>query len=107
LVEVYDMDDDTKPDKDQEFIGSLEFMLHNVVTGMNQTHKGLLKNPAIKKDCGSIKIMGEQKSQENSQIAIFKIDGQCPGVSGNLFLIVWKWMSPGVYRPIFKTECKT
>lgn len=39
LIEAYDMDDDKQPEniKAQEFIGSFEFQLHQVVTSKDQT----------------------------------------------------------------------
>ena len=37
LIEAYDMDDDKQPNnlKAQEYIGSVEFQLHQVVTAIN------------------------------------------------------------------------
>ena len=50
--------------------------------------------------------MAEEKSSSSgNKSAIFNIDGQCEKSSMN-FIIVWKWLSPGQYRPIFKSECK-
>lgn len=106
MVDVYDMDDETLPDSQQEFVGSFEFQLHTVVTSLDQTVVADIKN-AARGHNGKIKITGEEKNSESgNQSAIFNIDGLSQKSSANLFLIVWKWLSPGKYRPIFKSECK-
>ena len=46
LIEAYDMDDPDQANnlKAQEYIGSCEFQLHQVVTGVNQTLKQKIYN---------------------------------------------------------------
>lgn len=97
------MDDDKQPEnlRAQEFIGHLEFQLHQIVTSKDQTFLQPIVNPA-RKNNGKVKIVGEEK-KESGQTAIMKLQGSIDQ-QGPLFFIVWKQLSPGQFKPVFKSE---
>ena len=54
--------------KAQEYIGSCEFQLHQVVTGLNQTLKAKIFN-STRAQSGNVKIVAEEKKNEgNSKV---------------------------------------
>jgi len=78
LVEAYDMDDADQPDnyKAQEYIGSVEFQLHQVVTARDQIFKAVIQNPTRSKN-GTLFITGEEKKAIGAgQNASMKIRGE-------------------------------
>ena len=62
LIEAYDMDDPDQANnlKAQEYIGSCEFQLHQVVTGVNQTLKQRIYN-STRAQSGTARITAEEK----------------------------------------------
>jgi len=56
------MDDENNQNnlKAQEYIGSVEFQMHQVVTAINQTHSSKVHNPS-RKNNGTLHITGEEK----------------------------------------------
>lgn len=104
LVEGYDMDDSNQPENlgAQEFIGSVEFQLHQVVTSKDQTYVAQIQNDARKKN-GTLKITGEEKKMSAGQLCCMQLKGSLND-SGYLFYIIWKQLSPGKYKPVFKSE---
>jgi uncharacterized alpha/beta hydrolase family protein len=90
LVEGYDMDDASKADdlSKQEYIGSVEFQLHQVVTARDQTIVVPIQNPS-RKNNGRLKIVAEEKKAIASETAIMKLQGEISD-SSYLFFIVWK-----------------
>ena len=107
LIEAYDMDDNNQPEnlKAQEYIGKLEFQLHQVVTGRDQTLVAPLEN-SERKDNGKIKITGEEKKMSASnQLLLIQLKGNLQ-TRDYVFFILWKQLSPGQYKPVYKSEIK-
>ena len=90
LVEAYNMNDAGSADdlKKQEFIGAVEFQLHQVVTAKDQTMEAPIENPA-RKNNGKLKVVAEEKKQGASETAVIKLQGEISD-SSYLFFIVWK-----------------
>jgi hypothetical protein len=63
-VEVFDIDNDKQVNNLSlhDFLGSLEFQLHDVVTCLNQTFAKPLQNPKIPSAKGQIKIIAEEQT---------------------------------------------
>ena len=109
LVEAYDIDDESQPNnlQAQEYIGSVEFQMHQVVTALDQTYSAKVQNPSRKHN-GTLKITGEEKQRNHgSQTAVIKIQGSITQESGPVFFILWKFLSPGKYKPVYKSEIKS
>ena len=109
-LEVYDSDDDSQLTKNlsaHDFIGTLEFTLHEIVTARDQILGKDLVNPerAIGKS-GKIFISGEeQKATDNSEIVIFNPTARLPEDS-LCFFIIYRNIALGKYTPIYKSEIK-
>lgn len=103
------MDDENDQNnlKAQEYIGSVEFQMHQVVTAINQTHSSKVHNPS-RKNNGTLHITGEEKQRNGgSQTAVIKLQGFITQETGPVFFIVWKFLSPGKYKPVYKSEIKS
>ena len=108
LIEAWDMDDASQASNlnKQEYIGSFEFQLHQVVTAKDQTLKGPIKNNTRAKN-GILKITGEEKKQgSNSKTINLKLKGSVND-SGQIFFILWKQLTPNKYKPVYKSEIKS
>lgn len=69
---MYDIDDfsENAPLNRQEYIGELEFMLHEIVTQKDQTLKRALNNAGKPNgNNGEIYITGEEQKEKNNEIA--------------------------------------
>ena len=68
MVEVYDADDMTQLHNlsKQELVGSYSFMLHKLAAAPGQEITTGLANP-IRKNCGNVKIMCEEKKADFGQ----------------------------------------
>ena len=86
----------------QEYIGSVEFQLHQVVTALNQTYATDIKN-TTRKNNGKLHIVGEEKKQVAGENALITLEGQVNS-SNDVFFIIWKFMTPGKYKPVYKSE---
>lgn len=75
-VEVYDIDDmnNLMNFKGHDFVGSLEFALHEVVTSRDQTLEKQLENAqrGAGKN-GTIKIIGEERNIQNQEEVLMKM----------------------------------
>lgn len=93
--------------KQHDFIGELEFALHEVVTSRDQTLSKMLVNPQ-KKSPGTVFIHGEEMAaQANTEHVMFvpEVTG-LKDMSGQIFFIVFKNLGPGQYTPVYKSETK-
>ena len=103
------MDDANDPNNlnAQEYIGSVEFQMHQVVTSINQTYSAKVHNPS-RKNNGTLHITGEEKQRTSgSQTAMVKLEGFITQETGPVFYIVWKFLSPGKFKPVYKSEIKS
>lgn len=81
--------------------------MHQVVTALNQTFSAKVQNPSRQKN-GTLHITGEEKKRSaGSQTAVIKLEGNISQESGPVFFIMWKFMSPGKYKPVYKSEIKS
>jgi len=90
-----------------DFIGSLEFQLHEVVTSRDQTMmKPLLNKNRQPGTSGRIYIHAEEQvATANTEIVIFNPVAALRE-SGVCFFIVYRNISLGKYTPIYKSEVK-
>lgn len=63
-----------------------------------------IQNPS-RRNNGKLKIVAEEKKAGVGQTASCKFQGEISD-SGYLFFIVWKQLSPGKYKPVYKSEIK-
>lgn len=102
------MDDDTQVDNlsKHDFIGVLEFELHEVVTAREQTLTKPLANPNLKHK-GTITMVGQEvSSNENREMIIFTPHAKLPNSGGLCFFIIYQNISPGKWIPVYKSEIK-
>ena len=109
-VEVYDSDDDSQLTKNlsaHDFIGALEFSLHEVVTARDQIYtKDLLCNQRQPGKSGKIILAAEEiAATANTEIAIFDPQASLPE-SSLCFFILYRNIAPGKYTPVYKSEIK-
>ena len=92
-VEVYDVDDHNNPMNfaSHDFVGSLEFSVHEVVTCRDQT----LIKPLECKDraagqSGTIKITGEEKAVSSKEEVVMKMRATFSSTSNMNFFLIHK-----------------
>lgn len=71
LLQAWDMDDRSQENnlRAQEYIGEIEFQLHQVVTALDQQIEFELRNPARKKN-GKVTITAEEVATGSSETAV-------------------------------------
>ena len=92
-VEVYDVDDESNlmNFKGHDFVGSLEFSVHEVVTGRDQTLARPLVNTARAVGAsGMIKITGEERSVGSKEEVEFSLSATFPSMQGYNFFLIHK-----------------
>lgn len=107
-IEVYDADDPKCIDdlKKQDFIGSVNFTLAQIVTTATGEYTTQLEGKKPKKDT-KIKITAEEKKANyGSTMASFGIDYHYSNKSATLFVVIDKIKANGKTQPVFKTDCK-
>lgn len=90
-----------------DFIGALEFQLHEVVTSRDQimTKPLINTNRAVNKS-GRIVISAEKiEATANTEIVIFNPIATL-SESGLCFFIIYRNIAPGKYSPVYKSEIK-
>lgn len=108
-VAVYDSDDDPKHARDltaHDFIGDFEFSLHQVVTARDQTLTKAMVNKQISKPGRIVIIAEEVSATSNSEIVIFNPEMRQLNSSGLCFFIIYRFIAPGKFTPIYKSEIK-
>lgn len=108
-VEVYDVDDESNLMnlKGHDFVGSLEFSVHEVVTGRDQTLARPLVNSARAEGAsGTIKIVGEERSVGSKEEVQMRIQATFPSMGGMNFFLIHKQINGKIWKPIYKSEIK-
>lgn len=67
--------------------------------------KPLVHTSRAEKKSGNIKIIGDEKTASNNEELLLTLDAHI-GNSNMSFFIVNKFISPEVYKPIYKSETK-
>ena len=108
-IDIYDVDDFNNLQKfeSHDFVGSVEFTLHEVVTQRDQTlARPLENNERGAGKNGIIKITGEEKKQGNVQELIMKPMATLGTTSGMCFFLVMKQIGATNWKPVYKSEIK-
>ena len=102
-VEAYDMDKKDRPNDlgAQDFIGAAEFTLASIVSCRDQ-RKEIIMKEATKGTTPMVIIQAEEKKDAESETFVLQFNGQL--ASNSSFFIIWKSMSPGKYKPVYKSE---
>lgn len=106
-VDVYDVNDYEKVENlpAHDTVGSLEFSLHEVVTARNAT---LIKNLEYENRAegasGMIKITADEHAGTSNEAMTYKLSGRFDYPTGLIFFLVHKFIAPGVYKPVYKSE---
>ena len=91
-AEVYDVDDtnNVKNLAGHDFVGAIEFSVHEVVTCRDQTLERPLDNDKRKPGAsGTIKITGEEKKSSQEEV-IMQMRATFPSMSGMNFFLIHK-----------------
>ena len=106
-VEVYDVDDTNNLTNlaGHDFVGSLEFTVHEVVTCRDQTLERPLENQQrAAGQSGTIKITGEERKASSQEEISMQMRASFPSTSGMNFFLIHKNVSGNVWKPIYKSE---
>lgn len=106
---MYDVDDfnNVQNFKNHDHVGTLEFTLHEVVTGRDQAiERPLINNTRAAGKSGTIIITGEEKTRSSGEEIIFKPRATLANGSGMCFIIVMKQIGANNWKPIYKSEIK-
>ena len=89
-----------------DYVGGLEFSLHDVVPARDQTlAKPLVNNDRGEGKNGIIKITAEEKKPGNTQELIMTPKAKL-GVNGQCFFLVMKQIGATNWKPVYKSELK-
>lgn len=103
MIKVYDVDDFNKPDllESHDFIGELDFMLHEVVTARNQILRKNLVNQADKNRNNGVVILTAEENQgnKNNEMIDFEMrvtlnSSAAASAHDNLFFIMSRYVQP-------------
>ena len=87
-----------------DFVGSLEFSVHEVVTGRDQTLiKPLDNSNRAAGQSGTIKITGEEKAVSSKEEVIMKMCATFSSTSNMNFFLIHKQVGT-LWKPIYKSE---
>lgn len=92
-VEVYDVDDMNNLNNfaGHDFVGAVEFSVHEVVTCRDQTLERQLENQKRKAGTnGAIKITGEERQQTSNEEVCMKMRATFPSMGGMDFFLIHK-----------------
>jgi len=106
---VYDVDDFSNLDNydGHDLVGSVEFGLHEVVTARDQTLVRPLEcDLRPTGQSGTILITADEKKGKHNEECSFALQATFADTSGINFFIMSKFISPKVYKPIYKSEIK-
>lgn len=115
LIKIYDVDDFNRPDllDKHDFIGELEFMLHEVVTARNQILRKNLVNNADKARYNGVVILTaeENHGNKNNEMIDFEMrttlnSSAAASAHDSLFFIIQRFVQPQQYVPVYKSEDK-
>ena len=105
-ADLYDVDDfDPKASLDKhDFIGSVQFMLHEVVTSKNQRLRTAIENEKERhRKNGFLTITGEEVSGSSNEMLDLQLTGNFSS-KGLLFFIICRSMQNSNQIPIYKSE---
>ena len=110
-VEVYDSDDGTNQTNNlsaHDYIGVLNFSLHEIVTMRDQIMTKSLENPrkAVNKSGKIIISAEEMAATANTEICIFNPIAAGMQESGLCFFIILRNIAPSQWTPVYKSEIK-
>jgi len=109
-VQVFDSDDDKNLQSlpSHDFIGEIEFQLHEIVTTRDQSLTKPLFNAQRAKP-GIIHITAEElAATANTEHVMFMPEATgLKDMSGQLFFIIYKNLGPGQFTPVYKSETKS
>lgn len=108
-ADVYDVDDEGNllNFDGHDFVGSLEFSIHEVVTSRDQTLiKPLVNDKRAEGTSGTIKITGEERNSGSKEEIDMQMHATFPSMSGFKFFLIHKQVNATVWKPIFKSEIK-
>ena len=106
-VDVYDVDDEANVMNlaGHDFVGSLEFSIHEVVTGRDRVLERPLVNTARAEGrSGIIKITGEERSIGSKEEVEMVVRSTFPTNTGFNFFLIHKLVNGRVWKPIYKSE---
>lgn len=108
-IDIYDVDDFDNLQKFEkhDYVGGIEFSLHEVVTQRDQT----LERPLVNAERGAnkngiIKITGEEKKAGKAQELVMKPRATLGTTSGMCFFLVLKQIGATSWKPVYKSEIK-
>ena len=88
-----------------DFVGSLEFTDHEVVTKLDQTLvKPLVNTARAEGRSGSIKITAEQRAVGSKEEVQMRMRATFPQMTGYRFFLIHKHVNNAIWRPIYKSE---
>ena len=105
-VEVYDIDSTVNVTNlaSHDYIGCLEFSIHEVITSADQTLvKSLVNERRAEGASGLVKITGEERSVGSKEEVCMKMRATFPSLKGYNFFLIHKQVGR-LWKPIFKSE---
>jgi len=106
-VDVYDVDDESNVMnlEGHDYIGSLEFSIHEVVRSRDGIMSKQLVNAARGEGrSGVIKITGEERVIGSKEEIEMSMRATFPTMTGYNFFLVHKLVNGKAWKPIFKSE---
>jgi hypothetical protein len=108
-VEVYDIDnfDRLQDFGSHDYIGSVQFALHEVVTAREQTLERLISNDArAEGKSGLLKVTAEEKTLKSSEEVFMRCSASFPSMTGMYFFLIHKQISATIWKPVYKSEIR-
>mmetsp|Transcript_37509 Transcript_37509/g.49311 ORF Transcript_37509/g.49311 Transcript_37509/m.49311 type:complete len:163 (+) Transcript_37509:419-907(+) len=91
-----------------DFVGSLEFSIHEVVTSRDRVLERPIVNTARAEGrSGIIKITGEERSVGSKEEVEMVVRSTFPSQGGFNFFLVHKLVNGKVWKPIYKSEIQS
>lgn len=108
-VDVFDVDDEGNLTNfaGHDFVGSLEFSVHEVVTCRDQTlNRPLVNTNRAEGASGRIKITGEERTVGSKEEVQMKMSASFPQMNGYNFFLVHRQVNGTQWKPIYKSEIR-
>ena len=106
-AEVYDVDDEGNVANlaGHDYVGSLEFSVHEVVTSRDQTLiRPLINTQRAEGKSGIIKVTGEERVVGSQEECSMQLRCTFPSMAGYKFFLIHKQVTPTIWKPIYKSE---
>lgn len=107
-IDVYDLDDESQLHNlsKQDYIGTMEFAMHEVVTARDQTLRKNVINPNLNTKTTFVTIIAEEITvTANNELVIFAPQARI-NESGLAFFLIYREHGPGKFIPVYKSEVK-